>query len=61
MIEPLITLKVKCVPQGSIEGLLLFSISISHSFFDIIEIDIANYGDDSKSYSNDFTQENIIK
>ena len=26
-----------------------------------MEIDIANYGDDTKSYTTDFTQENIVK
>ena len=40
-----------CIPQGSIKGPLLFSIFICDLFFEIIEINIADYGDDSTPYS----------
>ena len=49
------------IPQGSIKGPLLFSIYICHLFFDIIEIDIANYADDTTPYALDSKLENIVK
>ena len=49
------------IPQGSIKEPLLFNIYICDSFFDIIEIDIANYADDTTSYALDLKLENIVK
>ena len=49
------------IPQGSIKGLLLFNIYICDLFFDIIEIDIANYADDTTPYALDSKLENIVK
>ena len=48
------------IPQGSIKGLLLFNIYICDLFFDIIEIDIANYADDTTPYALDSKLENIV-
>ena len=44
------------IPQGSIKGPLLFNL-----FVDIIEIDIANYADDTTPYDLDSKLENIVK
>ena len=49
------------VPQRSIKGPLLFHIYICDLFFDIIEIDIAEYADDTTPYALDSKLENIIK
>ena len=47
--------------QGSIKGPLLFNIYICDLFFDIIEINIANYADDTTLYPLDSKLENIVK
>ena len=49
------------IPQGSIKGPLLFNIYICGLFFDIIEIDIANYAGDTTPYDLDFKLKNIVK
>ena len=49
------------IPQGSIKGPLLFNTYICDLFFDIIEIDIANYADDTTPDALDLKLENIVK
>ena len=49
------------IPQGSIKGPLLFNIYICDLFFDIIEINIVNYADDTSPYALDSKPENIVK
>ena len=49
------------IPQGSIKGPLLFNIYICDLFFDIIEISITNYTDDTTPYALDSKLENIVK
>ena len=48
------------IPQGSIKGPLLFNIHVCNLFFDIIEIDIGNYADDTTPYILDSKPENIV-
>ena len=49
------------IPQGSTKGPLPFNIYICDLFVDIIEIDIANYEDDTTPYVLDLKLENIVK
>ena len=50
------------IPQESIKGPLLLNIYICDLFFDIIEIDIGNYADDTSIlYALDLKLENIVK
>ena len=49
------------IPQGSIKGPLLFNIYMCDLFFDIIEIDITNYADDTTPYALDLKLENVVK
>ena len=48
------------IPQGSIKGPLLFNIYICNLFFDITEISIVNYADDTTPYALDLKLENIV-
>ena len=48
------------LPQGSILGPLLFNVYICDIFFDIIECDIARYGDDNTPYNFNFNLDNAI-
>ena len=49
------------IPLGSIKRPFLFNIYTCDLFFDIIEIDIANYSDDTTPYALDLKLENIVK
>ena len=49
------------VPQVSISGPLLFNIFICDLFFDNIDIDLANYADDTTPYAYDLENEKVIK
>ena len=49
------------VPQGSILEPLLFNIFICDLFFDIIDMEVANYADDTTPYTYDYTIENAIQ
>ena len=45
------------VPQGSISGPLFFNIFICDLFFDDIDLDLANYADDTTTYTYDLENE----
>ena len=49
------------VPQRSISGLLFFNIFICDLFFDYIDIDLANYADDTTPYAYDLELDKVIK
>ena len=49
------------VPQGPISGPLFFNIFIGDLFFDDIDIDLANYADDTTPYAYDLENEKVIK
>ena len=49
------------VPQVSISGPHLFNIFIYDLFFDDIDIDLANYADDTTPYAYDLENEKVIK
>ena len=49
------------VPQGSISGPLFFNIFICDLFFDDIDIDLANYADDTTPYAYDLERDKVIK
>ena len=49
------------IPHGSIKGPILFNIYICDLFLDILEIDIANYADDTIHYALDSKLENTVK
>ena len=49
------------VPQGSIPGPLFSTIFICNLFFDDIDIDLANYADDTTPYAYDLENEKVIK
>ena len=49
------------VPQGSISGPLFFHIFICDFFFDDIDIDLANYADDTTLYAYDLENVKVIK
>ena len=52
---------VSGVPQGSIPGPLFFNIFICDLFFHDIDIDLANYADDTTPYAYDLENEKVIK
>ena len=49
------------VPQGSIPEFLFFNIVICDLFFYDIDIDLANYADDTTPYAYDLENEKVIK
>ena len=49
------------VPQRSISGPLFFNIFICDLFFDNIDIDIANYADDTSPYAYDLELDKVNK
>ena len=49
------------VPQGSISGPLFFNIFICDLFFDDIDIDLANYVDDTTLYAYGFELDKVIE
>ena len=49
------------VPQGSINGPLFFNIFICDLFFDDIDIDLANYADDTTPYAYDLELDKVIE
>ena len=49
------------VPQESIPGPLFFNIFICNFFFDDIDVDLANYADDTTPYAYDLENEKVIK
>ena len=49
------------VPEGSISGLLFFNIFIFDLFFEDIDVELANYGDDTTPYVYDLELDKVIK
>ena len=49
------------LPQGSISGPLFFNIFICDLFFDDIDIDLANYADDTTPYAYDLELDKVIE
>ena len=49
------------VPQESISGPLFFNIFICNLFFDDIDIDLANYADDTTPYAYDLEIDKVIE
>ena len=49
------------VPQGSISGPLFFNIFTCDLFFDDIDIDLANYADDTTLYAYDLELDKVIE
>ena len=49
------------VPQGSISGPLFINIFICDLFFDDIDIDLANYADDTTPYAYDLELDKVIE
>ena len=48
------------VPQGSILGLLLFSIFMCDLFIALEGIDLSSYADDNTPFISDATPENVV-
>ena len=49
------------MPQGSISEPLFFNIFIFDLFYDDIDIDLANFADDTASYAYDLERDKVIK